>query len=32
VGGFREYLSPDEILLLNQKMAEELSDFYGYTL
>jgi len=30
VGGYVEYLSPDDIELLNRKMAETLSDFYGY--
>ncbi len=30
VGGYVEYLSADEIESLDRKMAETLSDFYGY--
>ena len=30
VGGYVEYLSADDITFLNRKMAETLSDFYGY--
>jgi hypothetical protein len=31
IGGYADYLSPDQIALLNQKMADELSSYYGYT-
>jgi hypothetical protein len=30
VGGYVEYLSADDIEFLNHKMAQTLSDFYGY--
>ena len=30
VGGYAEYLSDEDVELLNRKMAETLSDFYGY--
>jgi hypothetical protein len=31
IGGYADYLSPDQIALLNQRMADELSGYYGYT-
>jgi hypothetical protein len=31
-GGYKEYLSEEDIKSLNQKMHENLSDFYGYNL
>ena len=31
-GGFVDYLSPQEIQYLNQKIKEGLTDFYGYTV
>ncbi|MEW5871982.1 MAG: sulfotransferase domain-containing protein [Chloroflexota bacterium] len=31
VHGFVDYLSEDEVAALNQKMQEQLSDFFGYT-
>ncbi len=31
IHGFFDHLSQDEIILLNKKMQEQLSDFFGYT-
>ncbi len=31
IGGYADYLSQEEIIELNQKIAGELSSFYGYT-
>ena len=31
-GGYKDYLAEEEIKTLNQKMHENLSDFYGYNL
>jgi hypothetical protein len=31
VGGYDEYLSPDDIAYITKKMHEELPSFFGYT-
>jgi Sulfotransferase domain len=31
VGGYRDYLAPEDISYLNQKISKELSDFFEYT-
>jgi hypothetical protein len=31
IGGYLDYLSPAEIKILNHKIADQLSDIYGYT-
>ncbi len=32
IGGYADYLSPEQVEYMNHKIETELSSFYGYTL